>query len=914
MPLEEYRRKRDFTATPEPSGDPPPSGPTAVAPAVPSAWGELPPGRRFCVQMHRATRFHFDFRLEHEGVLMSWAVPRGPSLDPALKRLAVHVEDHPLDYGDFEGVIPSGYGAGTVMLWDIGNYSWARESIEDSQGQITSGDIKFELHGTKLRGEFALVHVGGRRPGDDPNAWLLLKKRDEFVVPGFDAKQLDHSVKTGRRLAEIAADGGGDPRDGTRPAGSTRRRSSHEPAGAASGAVPVAPMKATAVDRPFSRQGWLFEIKYDGVRAIVSVEDGSVTLTGRSGRDETARYPEARLIPSRLGARSAVLDAEIVVLDEEGKPSFERLQARINLTRAADIARAAAETPVSFVLFDLLELDGRELTDTALRIRKKTLRDVLVPGPQVLFADHVEADGEAFFEALRQRGLEGMVAKRGDSAYQPGRRSPDWLKVKAWQSQSCVICGHTAGRGTREAIGALILGVVGGDGGLVHCGQVGTGFDERALRELAQRLGAAGPDRCPFPEPPRTSEPATWVRPEMVCEVRHAGWTRSGVLRHPSYQGLRSDIAPGDCRRETAAPPSALLGPGPAERPETRGAGATTMRLGPGQPAPERSPELSSANDSEVATDGGGAALRDALRRLTGLRATDNWEIAGRTVHLTNLDKVLWPGEGITKRDMVRHYVTMAPYLLPYLRDRPLSMQVFPDGITGKSFWRKDKPHHAPEWISSWTYHGEKVKVYILVNEVATLAWLANAGVIDLHPWHSRHDQPELPDWAVFDLDPFEPATFADVVHIARLVKAALDHYGMRAVAKTSGQTGLQIYVPLRRGPDYTAVRNWVEDVGRAIGRVEPQLITWEWSVAKRDGRIRIDYTQNIINKTLAAPYSLRPAPGAPVSTPIRWEELDDPELRPDQWTIATIGDRLASVGDLFAPALAGDQPLPVSS
>lgn len=299
---------------------------------------------------------------------------------------------------------------------------------------------------------------------------------------------------------------------------------------------------------------------------------------------------------------------------------------------------------------------------------------------------------------------------------------------------------------------------------------------------------------------------------------------------------------------------------------------------------------------------------------LKKLRPDDFWEVAGRRLRLTNLDKVLWPDDGFTKRDMIAYYVRMGPYLLPYLRERPLSMQVFPDGITGKSFWRKDKPAYAPAWMDSWTYHGEKTKTYIVVNELATLAWVANAGVVDLHPWHSRIDAPDEPDWAVFDLDPFEPATFKDVVDIAKLVKAALDHYGMRGVIKTSGQTGLQIYVPVRRGPTYDTVRGWVEEVGRAIGQVARDRITWDWAVAQRTGKIRIDYTQNIINKTLAAPYSLRPAPTAPVSTPITWEELDDPKLAPDRWTIRTIGRRVAEVGDLFRPLLEIEQDLPASA
>jgi bifunctional non-homologous end joining protein LigD len=482
---------------------------------------------------------------------------------------------------------------------------------------------------------------------------------------------------------------------------------------------------------------------------------------------------------------------------------------------------------------------------------------------------------------------------------------------------------------------------------LVHCGQVGTGFDEKTLRDLRERLKPLETKTCQLDVTPKTSEPATWVKPELVCEVRFAGWTRDGILRHPAYRALRPDQTVADCTRETV--PAPLIEEAtPSETPareESRPA-KNAARPTPGtkpsnaprhkgdeaakgvRPSREATSVRASARDSgrpggaagrSVTTGDEGTPRRQdpdesaALSELRTLHGNAHWEIAGRRLPLTNLDKILWPADGITKRDMIEYYVRMAPYMLPYLRDRPLSMQVFPDGIDGKSFWRKDKPTHAPAWIESWTYHGEKTKTYIVVNEVATLAWVANAGVIDLHPWHSRIDAPDDPDWAVFDLDPFEPATFQDVVDIARLVKAALDHYGMHGVAKTSGQTGLQIYVPVRRGPDYSAVRHWVEEVGRAIDQAAPGRVSWEWAVAKRTGRIRIDYTQNIINKTLAAPYSLRPAPGAPVSTPIAWAELDDPALRPDRWNIATIAERVASVGDLFGPVLQADQDIPAS-
>jgi bifunctional non-homologous end joining protein LigD len=931
--LEEYRRKRDFKQTPEPSGDP-----AGRADAERSAWDLLPHGHRFCVQKHRATRMHFDFRLEHDGVLLSWAVPRGPTLDPARKRLAVQTEDHPIDYGEFEGVIPSGYGAGTVMLWDIGTFEWVKETAEDYERSLKAGDLKFRLHGTKLTGEFALIHIGdrGRQYGgssDGSKNWLMLKKRDASVVEGFEAIDLDVSVKTGRSLAEIAAEAGGDPREMRR---ARARGESPAPAQAPGSGEPApapAPMLATPVDKPFSQEGWIFELKYDGIRAMVSVARDAVRITGRRGGDETPRYPEAPAIRAGIHARQAVVDGELVVLDADGRPSFERLQQRINVNRDVDVRRVAAEHPVTFVAFDLLQLEGRDLLATELRIRKKTLRETIVDSPHILFAEHVERDGVALFEEARTSGIEGIVGKRADSPYRPGMRSSDWVKIKSWRSQSCVIVGYTAGRGRRvNQLGALILAVFDG-GRFVHCGQVGTGFDDKTLRDLKERLRPLIVDTSPVDPAPKPSEPATWVKPELVCEVRFSEWTSEGMLRHPAFRTLRLDQRIEDTFRESPATASAVVGAArsrrsrpprqDAEHSDTISARESLGGVAGGSAAgvlgdEDASPSSKDDKPKETKRGGGEGPPRrqdpdiiGALQKLKTLHGNAHWEIAGRRLPLTNLDKVLWPADGLTKRDMIDYYVRMADYMLPYLRDRPLSMQVFPDGIDGKSFWRKDKPAHAPAWIDSWTYHGEKTKTYIVVNEVATLAWVANAGVIDLHPWHSRIDQPEKPDWAVFDLDPFEPATFRDVIDIAKLVKAALDHYGMHGVVKTSGQTGLQVYVPVRRGPDYSAVRHWVEEVGRAIDQAAPGRVSWEWAVAKRTGRIRIDYTQNIINKTLAAPYSLRPAPGAPVSTPIAWEELDDPDLRPDRWTIASIAARVAANGDLFAPVLHADQDLP---
>lgn len=855
---------------------------------------------------------HYDFRIEHNGVLLSWPIPRGPTLDPKVRRLAVHTEDHPVDYGDFEGVIPSGYGAGTVLLWDIGTYEWLRETAHDVEASLARGDLKFHLLGTKISGEFALVKIGdrGRAYGgsaDPDKNWLMIKKRDEHVVDGYEASQHEVSVKTGRTLAEIAADGGGDPRQMARAARSAGRPTAARMSGdgdadrrdAGAGARRTAeqslpplpaPMLATSVERAFSREGWLFELKWDGVRAIAAVDGQSLRLAGRSGRDETSRYPEVTALTAALRGHRAIVDGEIVVLDGDGRPSFQRLQSRINVTRDADVRRAMRDHPATFVVFDLLWLDGRDLADTSLRIRKKTLKDVLKETDGVLYTDHVEEDGEGFFAAVSQRGIEGMIGKRADSTYQPGRRSHDWVKVKAWQTQSCVIGGWTGGRGRRaKQLGALILGVHEGDR-LLHCGQVGTGFDETMLRSLHNRLGGLVTDQCAFSPIPRTSEPASWVRPELVGEVRHAGWTKQGILRHPAFVGLRDDVPAASCARERALTVDSMVAQPPPEQ-RSRAPGIVPVVPAVGAPA-------------TTATD-------QLLDQLRGLRDTDSFDVEGRRLRLTHLDKVMWPADGFTKRDLIGHYIRVASALLPYLRDRPLSMQVFPDGIEGKSFWRKDKPAHAPAWMQSWTYHGEKTKEYIVVNELATLVWVANAASIDLHPWHSRIDAPQQPDWAVFDLDPAEGASFESVLTIARLVGVALAHYGLRSALKTTGQTGLQIYVPIRRGPDYTVVRDWVEGVSRAVGRIVPDLVSWEWSVRRRTGRVRMDYTQNIINKTLTAPYTVRAVPRAPVSAPITWSELDDPKLRSDRWTIRTIGQRLAEVGELFAGALAGGQDLP---
>ena len=933
MPLDEYRRKRDFTRTPEPRGG---EGAAAEPGVLFPGWDALPAGRRFCVQMHRATRLHWDLRLEHAGVLLSWAVPKGPTLDSTPRRLAMHVEDHPIEYGEFEGVIPSGYGAGTVMLWDAGALEWEPETAADVDAALRKGDVKFVLDGAKLRGRFALVHTGAR-PGASggENSWLLIKKRDDFAVAGWDAADNAWSVKTGRTMEQIAAGVGADPDEIWQSGGASAGQLGALLDGAPERPMPseVRPMLAERVQRPFKAEGWLWELKYDGVRALAVVRGGEVSVIGRRGRDETTRYPELARVAGALLLRDAVIDGEIVAFAEDGRPSFERLQSRINVSRAADIRRAQGLVPVAYCAFDLLWAGGRDLRDLPLWQRKRALRAVLRDGPGVVYADHVEDDGVAFFDAVRAQGLEGIVGKQADSRYEPGRRSRCWVKIKAWNTQDCVIGGYTAGRRSRGALGALVLGVY-DDGALVHVGQAGSGLDEALMRDLLARLGELRVGEPPFTTRPQTDQPATWVRPELVCEVRFSEWTAAGTLRHPTFLRLRPDVDPRDCVREQMLEPAVVIGDGDVAATDGRkgrrgGARAkaaaappsaellgraarshTTVRSGGGSRAP------AATRDPDVVPWGGPSPeIADALERLQHCKATtDHLEIQGRRVRLSNLDKPFWPEDGVTKRDMVAHYLRFGELILPYLRDRPLSTHVYPDGIHGAHFWRKDKPRGAPDWVRSWRYEGDDaVKDWILPNDVPTLAFVANSGVIDMHPWHSRWDAPHQPDWAVFDLDPFEPATFDDVRDVARMVKAALDHYGLHSVPKTSGQTGLQIYVPIRRGPDYDTVRGWVESVARAIGSVMPDRITWEWSVRRRTGKLRIDYTQNIINKTLAGPYSLRPERGAPVSMPIAWEELDDPHLRPDGWTIRNAEARVRETGDLFRGLLRADQDLPLS-
>ena len=886
--LSEYQRKRDFSKTSEPKGAPDASG-----------------GNRFVVQKHWATRLHYDFRLEMEGVLVSWAIPKGPTLNPAERRLAAHVEDHPVSYYDFEGTIPKGeYGGGTVMVWDWGTYALEESTPAES---LRRGEVKLRLNGVRLTGRYALVRT---RSDKD---WLLIKKKDEAADPSFDIQHFDTSVKTGRTKEEIE--------QGQDAVWSSRRDAGGggliNLANAEKGPMPrtLEPMKAQLVDAAFDDDRWLFEVKWDGIRLVSFIDNGKVSLQTRAGRIVDDEYPQLQAVSRLVKAKQAVLDGEIVALDEEGRPSFQLLQ-----------NRGKEPHPMQYVVFDIVYLDGQRLFRVPLEDRKRLLRDIVRDSDLLKYSEHVLGEGKAFFKAAQQKQLEGIVAKLRDSPYQPGMRSSAWLKIKAVRQQEVVIGGFTEPRGGRRHFGALIVGVY-EDGKFVYAGHVGGGFDERSLESLAKLMKPLTVKTSPFSgEPPRGNEKPTWVRPKLVAEVKFAEWTRDGVMRQPVFLGLRDDVDPREVRREL---------PHDADREMAQAKRAPTARGKRQQVAHKTStrvarsrvsaPSKATATDipdtplskaaaqiaKKLRTDIRGATASE-LEALDAIKTEGNWEVGGRIVHLTNLHKLLFPEDRYSKRDLIRYYVQVAPVMIPYYKDRPLSMNPHPDGIHGKSYWVKDKPDYAPEWIPTFRYQDQKgLKDWILIEEVATLAWLANHAVIDMHPWYSRVDKPEYPDWSVIDLDPAEGATFKDVVAVAKVMKSALDHLELTGVLKTTGQSGLHIYIPIERRYTLEESRGFVAKLAHMIAELMPEKVTEVWEVKRRTGKIRIDYTQNVINKTLAGPYSVRPALRAPVSTPIAWRELDDSRLRPDKWTIKTLGDRLLEVGDLFHDALTLHQRLP---
>ncbi len=916
--LEEYRRKRRFAETPEPQG----------------AAGATDGNPRFVVQEHHARSVHWDLRLEMEGALRSWAIPKGPSLDPADKRLAVLVEDHPIEYGAFEGVIPPGnYGAGTVMLWDQGTYE-CQEG--DPAEAFRRGKLTLILHGEKLQGEFHFVRTK-RNAGRD---WLLFKGKDEFAAPGYTAAGT-RSVKSGRGIDEIRAEKDARwtppaprsssapapmPQDGPSPA-RTRARVDPFP-------DPFEPMLAQSAERPFSRQGWFFEIKWDGVRALGFVRRRGaaqdVALYSRTRRRLNAQFPEIVEALAALAGDGAVLDGEIFAPDEHGRPDFARVQQRLHLTEEADVRQAAERFPVFYAVFDCLYANGRDLRRHPFTERRQALEALALP-PGMLRSDAVEGDGATLFEAASTHGLEGIIAKRATSPYRPGVRSADWQKIKVRRTVEAIVGGITRGKGHRKGtFGALVLGQRDPDSGtLIHIGQTGGGLTDANLRTLRGRLEPLVTRTCPFATPPSTLQPATWVRPEVVVEVEYSEFTPDGVLRAPVFKRVREDI-----------PATEVM----VQR-------RTRSRDGD-DPVP---PAVGPATVPSAPVKTGGQERARPLRgREAGASAP---RTSGPTVAFTNLDKVFFPDLRLTKGDVIAYYRRMAPCILPHLKDRPLTLRRWPDGIAGEDFFQKDVQDE-PGFVRTeriWSSQGDRDIRMVICNDEVTLLWLAQMGCIEMHAWFSRitpvagrrKDRPTAafsgseeaitrstlnhPDFVVFDIDPFlfpegkqptrrhgefDPDYTRKGFEAARQATLwlgdALESLGLRAFLKTSGKTGLHVFVPIERRYTYAEAHAFAKTITTWLTQHHADTLTTAWAVPERVGKVFLDYNQNLRGKTLASVYSLRPVPQATVSVPVTWEELRA-GFDPLQWTIATAFDRLERVGDLWADILTVAQRLEVT-
>ena len=838
--LEEYRRKRRFDLTPEPSGK------------DVQATSE----NTFVVQKHAARRLHYDFRLAINGTLKSWAVPKGPSLNSADKRLAVETEDHPLDYGGFEGKIPEGsYGAGTVMVWDRGTFTV--EGTLDARKQLEREEIKFNLNGEKLRGSFVLVKL---RHSEKGNEWLMMKHKDAAEDSAWNIEEHDGSVLTGRTLEEI--------KEELPPKRKASPIRAAELQGARKCSMPsrVEPMLATLTDRPFSDPNWLFEIKWDGVRALARIENDALTLRSRTGVDMDKRYPELASLPDALAARQAILDGEIVALDTRGHSDFELLQERMHVRAPSE--SLLSRVPVVYFVFDLLYCDGYDLRETPLLDRKQLLYRLLRTSEQFRYSDHQLEHGKELFGLAEQNGLEGIVAKRADSPY-VGDRSPYWVKLKITKTVDAVVGGWSAPRSAALPFGSLLLGLYQGKK-LRFIGHVGSGFDAKKLKEVTSKLKELAAPACPFDTVPETNERPSWVSPVLVARVKFSGWTQEHSLRHPVFLALREDARPLDCQWENEAAPAA-------------------------DPTAVRAPEfvgrvLNTKAQIEAELFKGGSE-------------TVTIELNGKRLRLSNLNKVYFPESGYTKRNLLAYYYRMADFVLPFLADRPLVLRRYPDGIKGQAFFQKDLREGIPEWFTTMPLDSEKRGEeihYATANDRASLLFLTGLGCIDHNPWSSRYADLEHPDYFFFDLDPSEGTDFSVVVTIARVLHEKLEELRLASFLKTSGATGIHLNIPVEPVYTYEQLRTFAEIVARTVTAEHSNLVTNERSVARRPaGRVLIDVQQNALGRPLAAPYAVRAFPQAPVSAPLLPRELR-PGLRPASLNIKTVFARLKEKGDLW--------------
>jgi bifunctional non-homologous end joining protein LigD len=835
--LSSYRAKRSPDRTTEPFGP--------VSPVI---------GRLFVVHKHAARQLHFDLRLEMDGVLRSWAVPRGPSYDMNDKRLAVRVEDHPLEYGDFEGVIPQGnYGAGGVIVWDRGE--WV--PLEDWREGLEKGKLLFELKGYKLHGKWTLVKI--KKSEKD---WLLIKERDAWVKSPGDVFA-EESVLSGLTVEQVKA--------GVTPA--TRLHQTIEEAGAVRQRLDVGsvkPMLAESQNEAFTRDDWIFELKLDGYRLIAGKQHGEARLITRNGNDYTDVFPEIARAIKALPLDNFILDGEVVCLDAEGIPRFSRLQQRGRLSSPLDIKRAAVELPATYYAFDLLAVDELDLRSLPLLKRKEFLREVVPKLGPVRALDHIVREGEAFLEQVAKLGLEGIIAKKADAPYRAGR-TDKWIKIKTEPTSDFVIVGFTAPKGSRSHLGALQLANYVGES-LVYAGRVGTGFDEETLTRLDAMLAPIIRDSAPCTGPVVAGETmaevpeaktTTWVDPVYCAEVRFREWTPDGLLRHATLMRLRTDKPPRECVRDA----------GRGTRDEGRG----TRDAGV---------------DEEVAADAASHATHPAPP--VPLPASP----VPRVINFSNLKKVYWPNEKYTKGDLIEYYRAVAPWILPYLRNRPVVMTRYPDGIDGKMFYQKDAPEFAPEWlrtVSIWSEDTQREIRYFVCDDEDTLVYIANLGSIPLHLWASRVGSLELPDWCVIDLDPKE-APFKDVIRTAQVLHRLCEKIGLPNYVKTTGKTGLHILLPLGRQCTYEQSRTLGELLARCVLSELGDIATIVRHVTKRGDKVYLDYLQNRHGQTIVAPFSVRPLPGATVSMSLVWDEVVD-GLDPRDFTIKNAMSRLQRLG-----------------
>jgi bifunctional non-homologous end joining protein LigD len=882
MSLKTYSEKRHFDKTPEPA---PSEKPT-------SRKNDL----QFCVQRHHATHLHYDFRLEVGGALKSWAVPKGPTLDPAIKRLAMMVEDHPLEYGSFEGVIPKGnYGAGSVMLWDHGTYELLGDA--SAEDQLTRGDFKFRLAGEKISGEFAIV----RTKRGKGNEWLLIKKKDASAQPGWDPEDHATSVVSGRTQEEIARGLEGQSST-TRKGGGANKSGGVKSKGGGARNIPgtkapmpkdLTPMLAQiGKGEPPTDPGWLFEVKWDGVRALCYIENGKLRMISRNGNVIDRQYPELSILPHHVNATTAVIDGEIAALDERGVPSFELLQRRINVAEASAIALLSRNHPVVFFAFDLLYLDGHDLHGVALVERKRLLQEILTPGDGINYSNHFEGNGAELLAAAKQQGLEGIVGKRANSFYE-SRRGSDWVKYKVTASSSFVLCGFT--KGERDFFGALVLGVYDG-GKLVWAGNVGTGFDHKMMKLIHSKLEPLATQKCPVEPDKNLPREVTWVRPELVCECKFSNWTEDGRLRAPVFMGLRPDIDPSECVREAVV----------AEAKASERIAHTSLKAS-SAPITEPRPEEAALSSPEAQA---AETLPDRPNPTT-LLAADEKEatrtIDGHSLKFTNLDKFYYPKDGYRKRDVLNYYDAVAPLLVPHLKDRPMSLKRYPNGIDKPYFFQKEAAEKFPSWVP--LKKAPDGINYVVMDNRATLLFLTNLGCIDHNPWMSRVGSYEHPDYVLIDLDPFE-CPFEKVVEAALLVRAKLDKAELESYPKTTGGDGLHIYIPLEPIYTYEQVRSFAELLSMLVVHERPGLFTTPRAVSKREeNRVYFDWQQIAQGKTISAPYVMRAYPGAPVATPLAWREVT-PKLHPNQFHIGNALARFDRVGDLFKGVLDRPQEL----